>query len=129
MDQITTPALDQDFIAAQNAPLTPALVDDYEALARILDRGGIDIETITTAVAAFAVAQPTWAVGSGGTRFARFPMAGEPRNIFDKLEDCAVVNALAGATPTVSPHFPWDETSDLAALKDLRRRSGSASTQ
>jgi L-rhamnose isomerase/sugar isomerase len=95
MDQITTPALDQDFIAAQNAPLLGALEEDYAALGRALDRRGIDIETITAAIAAFAVAQPTWAVGSGGTRFARFPMGGEPRNIFDKLEDCAVVNALA----------------------------------
>jgi len=124
MDQITTPALDQDFIAAQNAPLLSALDEDYAALNRTLDRRGIDIEKITAAVSAFAVAQPTWAVGSGGTRFARFPMGGEPRNIFDKLEDCAVVNALAGATPTVSPHFPWDETSDLAALKDLAASLG-----
>jgi L-rhamnose isomerase / sugar isomerase len=124
MDQITAPALDQDFIAAQNAPLTAALVDDYDALGRTLDRRGIDIEKISAAVAAFAVAAPTWAVGSGGTRFARFPMGGQPRNIFDKLEDCAVVHALAGATPTVSPHFPWDETSDLAALKDLATSLG-----
>ena len=124
MDQITTPVLDQDFVAAQNAPLLGALNEDYAALGRALDRRGIEIETITAAVAAFAVAQPTWAVGSGGTRFARFPMGGEPRNIFDKLEDCAVVNALAGATPTVSPHFPWDETSDLAALKELAASLG-----
>ncbi|MBW4023705.1 MAG: L-rhamnose catabolism isomerase [Proteobacteria bacterium] len=124
MDQITTLALDQDFVAAQNAPLTAALDDDYAALGRALDRRGIDIEAITKAVSAFAVAAPTWAVGSGGTRFARFPMAGEPRDIFDKLEDCAVVNALAGATPTISPHFPWDETSDLPALKELAASLG-----
>jgi L-rhamnose isomerase/sugar isomerase len=124
MDQITTPALDQDFIAAQNAPLAGALDEDYAALSRALDRRGIDIETITAAVSAFAVAQPTWAVGSGGTRFARFPVGGEPRNIFDKLEDCAVVNALSGATPTVSPHFPWDETADLPALKELAASLG-----
>jgi L-rhamnose isomerase / sugar isomerase len=117
MDQITTPALDQDFIASQNAPLMGPLAEDYAALGRALDRRGIDIETIAAAVGAFAMAAPSWAVGSGGTRFARFPQGGEPRHIFDKLEDCAVVNALAGATPTVSPHFPWDETADLAALK------------
>ena len=35
-----------------------------------------------------------------------------------------MVNALAGATPTVSPHFPWDETSDLAALKELAASLG-----
>jgi L-rhamnose isomerase / sugar isomerase len=118
MDQVTTPALGEDFIASQNAPLMGALAEDYAALGRALGRRGIDIETITQAVSAFAVAAPSWAVGSGGTRFARFPQGGEPRHIFDKLEDCAVVHALAGATPTVSPHFPWDETADLAALKE-----------
>jgi L-rhamnose isomerase/sugar isomerase len=126
MDQITTPALDHDFVISQNAPLLGALEEDYAALGRALDRRGIAIETITEAVGAFAVAAPTWAVGSGGTRFARFPMGGEPRNIFDKLEDCAVVNALGGATPTVSPHFPWDETSDLAALRELAGSFGLA---
>lgn len=124
MDKIATPALDQDFIAAQNAPLAAALQDEYDALGRALDRRGIDIERITATVGAFAVAAPSWAVGSGGTRFARFPMGGEPRNIFDKLEDCAVVNRLAGATPTVSVHFPWDEVTDMAALKEYGNALG-----
>ncbi|WP_284944401.1 L-rhamnose catabolism isomerase [Acidisoma cladoniae] len=124
MDQVTIPALDQDFIAAQNAPLAKALNEDYAALGRVLDRRGIAIDAITTAVGGFAVAAPTWAVGSGGTRFARFPMGGEPRNIFDKLDDCAVVHGLASATPTVSPHFPWDETEDMAAVKDYAAALG-----
>ncbi|MCB8874045.1 L-rhamnose catabolism isomerase [Acidisoma silvae] len=119
MDQIISPALDQDFIASENAALTAGVEEDYDALGRALDRRGIDIEAITRAVAAFAVAAPSWAVGSGGTRFARFPMGGEPRNIFDKLEDCAVVNRLAGATPTVSLHFPWDEVDDYKGLTEF----------
>jgi L-rhamnose isomerase/sugar isomerase len=119
MDQRTSPqtALDQDFIAAQNAPLMAALSEDYAALACALERRGIGIEAITEKIGGFAIAAPSWAVGTGGTRFARFPMAGEPRHIFDKIEDCAVVNRLSGATPTVSPHFPWDEVSDMNALR------------
>jgi L-rhamnose isomerase/sugar isomerase len=54
------------------------------------------------------VAIPSWGVGTGGTRFARFAGPGEPRNIFDKLEDCAVIQQLACMTPTVSLHIPWD---------------------
>jgi L-rhamnose isomerase/sugar isomerase len=126
MDQITTPALDQDFIASQNAKLAAGVQEDYDALGRSLARRSIDIGQITQAVGAFAVAAPSWAVGSGGTRFARFPMGGEPRNIFDKLEDCAVVNRLAGATPTVSLHFPWDEVEDYAALKNFASGLGLA---
>ena len=68
-------------------------------------------------VAAFAVAVPSWGVGTGGTRFARFPGAGEPRDIFDKLEDCAVIQQLTRATPTVSLHIPWDKARSERALK------------
>lgn len=118
MDQISTPAMDQNFIAEQNAAGEAALRDEYDALGASLARRGIDIAQITQSVAGFAVAAPSWAVGSGGTRFARFPMPGEPRHIFDKLEDCAVINRLAGATPTVSLHFPWDEVEDMTALKE-----------
>ena len=108
-----------DFIAAQNQPLLEVLADDYGALARQLGRRKIDIEAITSAVAAFAVAVPTWGVGTGGTRFARFPGPGEPRGIFDKLDDCAVIQQLTRATPTVSPHIPWDKVDDIAALKQV----------
>jgi len=57
-------------------------------------------------------------VGRGGTRFARFPIAGEPTNVFEKLEDCGVVQQLCRITPRVSPHFPWDKVSDYSALRE-----------
>ena len=109
---------DRDFITAANAPLRAAVTADYDALGKSLARRGIDIEAITQQVARFAVAIPSWGVGTGGTRFARFPGPGEPRNVFEKLEDCAVIHALCGATPTVSLHLPWDRTDDFAALRE-----------
>ncbi|HTC44187.1 MAG TPA: L-rhamnose catabolism isomerase [Steroidobacteraceae bacterium] len=99
---------DPDFIAKCNAPLQARLQADYETLGAQLERRGIDIGRVTRAVMAFSVAVPSWGVGTGGTRFARFPGVGEPRDVFDKLEDCAVIHALTGATPTVSLHLPWD---------------------
>ena len=84
----------------------------------MLERRGIDIDGITNAVSRFGVAIPSWGVGTGGTRFARFPGVGEPRNIFEKLEDCAVIHRLTGATPTVSLHLPWDYTDDIQGLRD-----------
>src|ERR1700744_5258729 len=104
-------------IAEQNAKVLPALKEDYESLGKRLARSGTDIERVTKAVAAFGVAIPSWGVGTGGARFARFPGIGEPRNIMDKLEDCATIQKLARATPTVSLHFPWDKPSDLNATK------------
>jgi L-rhamnose isomerase/sugar isomerase len=94
-----------------------ALRRDYDSLGERLARRGVDIEALKEKAAAFGVAVPSWGVGTGGTRFARFPGPGEPRSIFDKLEDCAVIHRLTGATPTVSLHIPWDRA-DPAALRD-----------
>ena len=64
------------------------------------------------------MAVPSWGVGTGGTRFARFPGPGEPRNVFEKLDDCAVDPApRARARPRVSLHFPWDERDEPAELR------------
>ena len=110
-------AISPDFIAAENRKAEAAIGEDYAALGRQLERRGIAIEAITRRAMEFAVAVPTWGVGTGGTRFARFPGPGEPRHIHDKLEDCGVIQQLARATPKVSPHFPWDKVSDYNALR------------
>lgn len=112
-----TAVIAPDLIERHNAAGAAALDDDYGALGRQLARRGVDIETITAAVMRFGVAIPTWGVGTGGTRFARFPGPGEPRGIEDKLADCAVIQQLTRLTPTVSPHFPWDTVADPATLK------------
>ena len=106
-----------DFIATENAKAQAAHKEDYVALARQLERRGISIEALTERAVAYSVAVPTWGVGTGGTRFARFPGPGEPRHIHDKLADCGVINQLVRATQTVSPHFPWDKVSDYNALR------------
>src|SRR5262245_23524222 len=96
--------IDAGVIAAENAGREAGLRRDYAALGEQLDRRGIDIERVKTKVATFGVAVPSWGVGTGGTRFARFPGTGEPRDIFDKLDDCAVIHQLTATTPTVSLH-------------------------
>ncbi len=111
-------------IAEENMRVAAAQAEDYSALGRRLERAGVDIETITAKVAAFAVAIPTWGVGTGGTRFARFPGVGEPRGIFDKLEDCATIHHLTRATPTCSPHFPWDKVEDYRELAQFATALG-----
>jgi len=109
-----------------NRPLLSALEDDYASLGRSLERRGVAIGAIKDKVKAFAVAVPSWGVGVGGTRFAKFPIPGEPTSIFEKLEDCAVIHALGRATPTVSPHFPWDKVADYPALKEQAEGLGLA---
>jgi L-rhamnose isomerase/sugar isomerase len=118
MDRIA-PAFDA--VAADNDRRRTALQSDYTALGEHLSRRGIDIERLKQKAAAFSVAVPSWGVGTGGTRFARFPGEGEPRNIFDKLDDCAVIHRLTGATPRVSLHIPWDK----ADPKELKAKAAS----
>jgi len=115
---MTSLPLSEAFIAETNARDMEALEEDYAALGRQLGRRGIAIDAIRDRVADFSVAVPSWGAGRGGTRFAKFPIPGEPTNIHEKLEDCAVVNQLCRITPRVSLHFPWDKVSDYSGLRE-----------
>jgi L-rhamnose isomerase/sugar isomerase len=115
--------IDIALVRAENKAEAAALERDYASLGERLERRGIDIEAVKRKVAAFGVAVPSWGVGTGGTRFARFPGPGEPRDVFDKLEDCAVIHRLTGATPRVSLHIPWDKA-EPAALRDKAAELG-----
>ncbi|PWF54604.1 sugar isomerase, partial [Massilia glaciei] len=114
-----TPLIDSGQVEQHNAGVRGNIAADYEALGGMLARRGQDIEKLTALAQTFAVALPSWGVGTGGTRFARFPGLGEPRNVFEKLQDCAVIEQLTRATPTVSLHFPWDRPDDVKELREF----------
>ncbi|MEP3048928.1 MAG: L-rhamnose catabolism isomerase [Roseibium sp.] len=111
MSMIETSLVDQE-----NAQRLETLKRDYDALGEHLDRRGIAIAKIKALVTNYGVAIPSWGVGTGGTRFARFPGRGEPNTVFDKLDDCGVIQQLTRATPNVSLHIPWDKA-DPSELK------------
>ncbi len=116
--------IDDALIAGQNRKAMPSVVEDYEHLARQLRRRNVDIEDLTDKAAAFRVAVPSWGVGTGGTRFARYPGTGEPRGIHEKLEDCATIYKLVRTTPGVSLHIPWDKPDDAGELLAFARARG-----
>ncbi len=109
--------ISSDLIESDNSRRAAPLAEDYDALGHQLARRDVDLDAVKRKVAALNLALPSWGVGTGGTRFARFPGPGEPRGIFEKLDDCAVVHQLGRATPTVSLHIPWDKAdpADLMA--------------
>ena len=76
--------IDGTLIGTQNDSRMSAHDADYHALSEHLQRRGLDIDEITKKAMQFAVAIPSWGVGTGGTRFARFSGIGEPRHVFDK---------------------------------------------
>lgn len=108
--------IEQDFVAWQNKAKSDWLAEDFEYLGRKLQRRDLDIERFVEKARGLKVAVPSWGVGTGGTRFARFPGAGEPRGVFEKLEDCSTINKLVRTTSAVSLHIPWDRAEDLNSL-------------
>ncbi|WP_246164701.1 L-rhamnose catabolism isomerase [Litorivicinus lipolyticus] len=108
--------IDQQLVQEHNERLVTGVEDDFAALSVKLARVGVDADAMVARAKGFAVALPSWGLGTGGTRFARFPGPGEPRNIFEKVSDCAVVHQLGAATPTISLHIPWDTPSDPSEL-------------
>ena len=112
-------AIKKEVINQHNQSHKSDLDFDFEYLEKKLQQSQIDIHKIKEQVKKFQVAVPTWGVGTGGTRFARFPGIGEPQNIYEKIEDCAVINDLIGFTQKVSPHFPWDNVEDFSELKSF----------
>jgi len=65
----------------------------------------------------FQVAIPSWALGTGGTRFGRFSGSGEPRSLEEKMEDVGLLHALNQSSGSISLHIPWDIPGNYAAIK------------
>jgi len=108
--------IDDEFIARENERAQAWVDEDAEHLARVLRRSGRELGPLVAAAADFRLAVPSWGVGTGGTRFARFPGPGEPRDVYEKLDDCAAIQQLVRTTPAVSLHIPWDRPDDPHAL-------------
>ena len=117
-------AVEKDIIFNANKSITEIVDKDYDYFCERISRLNINPESLKEKVSSFNVALPSWGVGTGGTRFARFPGIGEPQNIFEKIEDCAVINDLVGITSSVSPHFPWDDVDDYPALRQFTESYG-----
>ena len=93
-------------------------------IAEILTQKGIDVQDMIEKIKAFQVAIPSWALGTGGTRFGRFPGGGEPRSLEEKIEDVGLLHQLNHSSDSISLHIPWDIPKDPAALKSQLQAYG-----
>jgi L-rhamnose isomerase/sugar isomerase len=118
--------IDPNRIAAENHKRHAAHERDLAHAADVLERSHIHAESVIAEVARFSAAAPSWALGTGGTRFGRFPIGGEPRTSEEKVDDVAALNALTGANRTISLHVPWDDPADPDALRDYATERGIA---
>jgi L-rhamnose isomerase/sugar isomerase len=83
-----------------------------------------DLDSVLKKLIAFNVAIPSWALGTGGTRFGRFSGGGEPRSLEEKIEDVGVIHALNRSSNSISLHIPWDIPDNAESIKQLAAHLG-----
>jgi L-rhamnose isomerase / sugar isomerase len=96
----------------------------FQYVAELLIRKGFDVQALLEKIAAFQVAIPSWALGTGGTRFGRFPGGGEPRSLAEKIEDVGLLHQLTQSANSISLHIPWDIPRDPEAVKSQLKTFG-----
>lgn len=111
--------LTKEIISSFNDKAVKSHQARWEALACQLENAGVDIDRMIARLQDFQVAIPSWALGTGATRFGRFPLGGAPRNLEEKMEDVGVLHALNRASGSISLHIPWDIPKDIAAIRHL----------
>jgi L-rhamnose isomerase/sugar isomerase len=85
-----------------------------------------NVDSVLKKLEVFQIAIPSWALGTGGTRFGRFSGGGEPRSLEEKIEDVGVLHALNKSSGAISLHIPWDIPKDAKAIKALAAQHGLA---
>ena len=111
--------LDKSLIDQHNQVLAANQNKKFKFLESVLQDEGHDVAAILEQLAAFQVAIPSWALGTGGTRFGRFAGGGEPRSLEEKIEDVGLLHALNQSSGAISLHIPWDIPQNASAIKQL----------
>lgn len=83
-----------------------------------------NVESILQKLVDFQIAIPSWALGAGGTRFGRFSIGGEPRNLEEKIEDVGLLHMLNQSSGAISLHIPWDIPENASSIKALAAQHG-----
>jgi L-rhamnose isomerase/sugar isomerase len=83
-----------------------------------------DVHGLLKKLVDFQVAIPSWALGTGGTRFGRFPAGGEPRSLEEKIEDVGLLHQLNRSSGAISLHIPWDIPENANAIRALAAQRG-----
>lgn len=96
-----------------------ALVAGHKKKFAFAAEGVENIHDIVQKLIAFQIAIPSWALGTGGTRFGRFSGGGEPRSLEEKMEDIGLLHALNQSSGAISLHIPWDIPDNIDAIKAL----------
>ncbi|GAB3298329.1 TIM barrel protein [Hymenobacter tenuis] len=116
--------LTADQLRDLNQPELATHQRQFDYLADLLARRGHDASHLIQQLIDFQVAIPSWALGTGGTRFGRFPAGGEPRSLEEKIADVGLLHQLNGSSNAISLHIPWDIPTDVTGLQHLLQEKG-----
>ncbi|MFI5133098.1 MAG: sugar isomerase [Chitinophagales bacterium] len=100
------------------------LVSDHKKRFDFIAADVRNLKQVIEKLIAFQIAIPSWALGTGGTRFGRFPGGGEPRNLEEKIEDVGLLHALNQSSGAISLHIPWDIPENPKTIKSLAEKHG-----
>ena len=81
-------------------------------------------ETVLAELRRLEIETPSWGYGNSGTRFHVYPWPGAARNVWERIDDAALVHRLTGVCPSVAVHIPWDRVGDWGALKAHAEEQG-----
>lgn len=111
--------LDKSLIDQHNSQGNALHQKKFGLLSSFLQDEGHAVDNILERLAAFQIAIPSWALGTGGTRFGRFAGGGEPRSLEEKIEDVGLLHALNQSSGAISLHIPWDIPENPKAIMQL----------
>ena len=101
-----------------------SLLSNHQRRFNFVDEGISDCDNVIQKLMDFNVAIPSWALGTGGTRFGRFGAGGEPASLKQKIEDVGLLHALNKSSGAISLHIPWDIPENYSAIKNLAAQYG-----
>ncbi|MDB5261049.1 MAG: sugar isomerase [Adhaeribacter sp.] len=111
--------LDKSLIDGHNTYGSALHQKKFGLLSSVLQDEGHPVAAIVDRLAAFQIAIPSWALGTGGTRFGRFAGGGEPRSLEEKIEDVGLLHTLNQSSGAISLHIPWDIPQNPRAIQQL----------
>lgn len=112
--------LEKHTIATHN----DALLTQHQRSFQYISSQVNNLDGVMKKLAAFQIAIPSWALGTGGTRFGRFSGGGEPGTLEQKIEDVGLLHQLNQSSGSISLHIPWDIPSDAKNIKALAAQHG-----
>jgi L-rhamnose isomerase/sugar isomerase len=107
--------IEKDLIQQSNGQYLTTHKKRFDALAGSIPNAAAIIGKLVD----FQIGIPSWALGTGGTRFGRFNGGGEPGTLEEKIADVGLLHQLNRSSGAISLHIPWDIPKDYDAIKNL----------